>query len=70
MISAHDVAAKRPLSDLIAAQTAEYERLHGPVTTRAAGESAEQSSKERLTEKTRQYGYMTLGRAIELGLTK
>lgn len=70
MISAHDVAAKRPQSELIAAQTAAYESKHGPVTTRSSGESAEQSAKERLTEKTRQYGYMTLGRAIELGLTK
>jgi len=70
MISAHDVAARDADRQRIAAQVAEYERLHGPVVTRSSGESAEQSSKERLTEKTRQYGYMTLGRAIELGLTK
>lgn len=53
MISAHDVAARDADRQRIAAQVAEYERLHGPIVTRDASDYDHQSITERLTEKTR-----------------
>lgn len=53
MISAHDVAARDADRQRIAAQVAEYERLHGPIVTRDASDYDHQSIADRLTEKTR-----------------